>query len=55
MFYGSGAGKRPTASAVVADVVDEVMHQGETIRFTGERRSSRLMISTIPDAVSSYG
>ena len=26
MFYGSGAGKLPTASAVVADVVDEVKH-----------------------------
>lgn len=27
MFYGSGAGKLPTASAVVADVVDMVRHQ----------------------------
>lgn len=27
MFYGSGAGKLPTASAVVADVVDMVKHQ----------------------------
>ena len=26
MFYGSGAGKRPTASAVVADVVDAAKH-----------------------------
>ena len=26
MFYGSGAGKLPTASAVVADVVDEAKH-----------------------------
>ena len=26
MFYGSGAGKLPTASAVVADVVDEARH-----------------------------
>lgn len=26
MFYGAGAGKRPTASAVVADVIDAVRH-----------------------------
>ena len=26
MFYGPGAGKMPTASAVVADVIDEVKH-----------------------------
>lgn len=26
MFYGSGAGKLPTASAVVADVVDAAKH-----------------------------
>ena len=31
MFYGSGAGKLPTASAVVADVVDEVKHEGKNI------------------------
>jgi len=27
MFYGPGAGKRPTASAVVADVIDAVKHR----------------------------
>ena len=26
MFYGAGAGKLPTASAVVADIIDEVIH-----------------------------
>lgn len=31
MFYGSGAGKLPTASAVVADVVDEAKHLHENI------------------------
>ena len=31
MFYGSGAGKLPTASAVVADVVDMVKHQSTNI------------------------
>ncbi len=27
LFYGAGAGKRPTASAVVADVIDAVKHR----------------------------
>ena len=31
MFYGSGAGKLPTASAVVADVVDMVKHQNTNL------------------------
>ncbi len=31
MFYGRGAGKLPTASAVVSDVVDEVKNFGEDI------------------------
>ena len=31
MFYGSGAGKLPTASAVVADVVDEARHLNRSI------------------------
>lgn len=31
MFYGSGAGKLPTASAVVADVVDAVKHIDKNI------------------------
>lgn len=32
MFYGRGAGKLPTASAVVADVVEEAKHIGENIK-----------------------
>lgn len=31
MFYGSGAGKLPTASAVVADIVDMVKHMNTNI------------------------
>lgn len=31
MFYGSGAGKLPTASAVIADVVDLIRHKNENI------------------------
>ena len=31
MYYGRGAGKLPTASAVVSDVVDCARHQGKTV------------------------
>ncbi len=31
MFYGRGAGKLPTASAVVSDVVDAIRHRGKII------------------------
>lgn len=31
MFFGAGAGKLPTASAVVADVVDSVKHKGTNV------------------------
>ncbi len=38
MYYGSGAGSLPTASAVVGDVIDCVKHPGKTIRndYSGE-------------------
>ena len=31
MYYGSGAGKLPTASAVVGDIIDEAKHLNKTI------------------------
>ncbi|MBR0366751.1 MAG: homoserine dehydrogenase [Clostridia bacterium] len=33
MFYGPGAGKLPTASAVVADIIDCIVHKGVTRRI----------------------
>lgn len=33
MFYGPGAGKRPTASAVAADIVDAVQHCGHPLHM----------------------
>ena len=33
MFYGSGAGKLPTASAVVGDIVDAAKHRNENQGF----------------------
>lgn len=37
MFYGQGAGKLPTASAVAADVVDCVKHMGTHIKIIWEQ------------------
>ena len=31
MYYGSGAGKLPTASAVVADIIDAAIHMGKNV------------------------
>ena len=59
MFYGSGAGKLPTASAVVADVVDMVKHthvniyiewEPEKVKLTDYRESSnRFFVRTTSD------
>ena len=59
MFYGSGAGKLPTASAVVADVVDIVRHKGKHITIQWDREkleladhkklSSRFFVRTTAD------
>ncbi|MDO5154586.1 MAG: homoserine dehydrogenase [Eubacteriales bacterium] len=42
MFYGRGAGKLPTASAVVSDVVDAVKHMGTNIMTIWEERKTKL-------------
>ncbi len=43
MFYGSGAGKLPTASAVVADVVDLVKHQHTNIEVDWSEEKMALL------------
>lgn len=43
MFYGSGAGKLPTASAVVADVVDEAKHLHRNIMTNWSSKPLQLM------------
>lgn len=48
MFYGSGAGKLPTASAVVADVVDAVKHLNRTVMTFWSSR--KLSLSSIENA-----
>lgn len=42
MYYGRGAGKLPTASAVVSDVIDCARHQGKTIMCFWEKESAVL-------------
>ena len=52
MFYGSGAGKLPTASAVVADVVDAAKHINTNIDIIWD--SEELELTSIEDAVRSF-
>lgn len=42
MFYGRGAGKLPTASAVVADIVDAAKHKGTNIISFWSRKKIEL-------------
>lgn len=42
MFYGKGAGKLPTASAVVSDVVDAARHMGVNVRVNWEKEKLEL-------------
>lgn len=42
MFYGSGAGKLPTASAVVGDVVDAAKHSNTNIRISWSKEKKQL-------------
>lgn len=52
MFIGAGAGKLPTASAVVADIVDAVKHNGTNVRtiWSGEK----LELAATDDEVRSF-
>lgn len=52
MFYGSGAGKLPTASAVVADVVDMVKHQHTNIYINWSQE--KLEIVDYKDSVNAF-
>ncbi|MGB8452252.1 MAG: homoserine dehydrogenase [Anaerocolumna sp.] len=52
MFYGSGAGKLPTASAVVADVVDAAKHIGTNIMTLWS--SKKLKLSDMKQAQHKY-
>lgn len=45
MFYGAGAGKLPTASAVVADVVDCVRHRERPKKIGWDKAEGNIMAS----------
>ena len=53
MFYGRGAGKLPTASAVVADVIDACQHTKET-KYFGWEDSDGTVVEDSKKFVSSY-
>lgn len=52
MYYGRGAGKLPTASAVVSDVIECVRNQGRTIPCFWDRESARL--AEVPETERRY-
>ena len=45
MFYGRGAGKLPTASAVVADIVDSVKHRERSKKIYWEHQAENISAS----------
>ena len=52
MFYGKGAGKLPTASAVVSDVVDAAKHLGTNIMTIWS--SKKLELASIDDSMQRF-
>lgn len=48
MYYGAGAGKLPTASAVVSDVIECAMHAGVVLSCNWE--ADKLVLSSMDDA-----
>ena len=43
MYYGSGAGKLPTASAVVSDIIDAARHIGVNIRLDWDKEKTEVI------------
>ncbi len=52
MFYGSGAGKLPTASAVVADIVDMTKHAHTNIYI--DWKPEKITLVDFKDSVNSF-
>lgn len=52
MFYGSGAGKLPTASAVVADIVEAAKQLGNHVKIHWSQEKEQL--GNIADAVNTF-
>lgn len=52
MYYGAGAGKLPTASAVVSDIIDCVKHIGKTVFCFWD--AEELTLSSMDDSVKRF-
>ena len=52
MYYGAGAGKLPTASAVVSDIIDCVKHLGKTVFCFWDKEE--LQLSSMDDSVKRF-
>ncbi len=52
MYYGAGAGKLPTASAVVSDIIDCVKHIGKTVFCFWD--AEKLQLSSMDDSVKRF-
>lgn len=52
MYYGAGAGKLPTASAVVSDIIDCVKHLGKTVFCFWDKEE--LQLSSMDDSVRRF-
>lgn len=51
LFYGAGAGKLPTASAVVADIIDVVSHRASERRVPEWREASSEEVASVENYV----
>ena len=52
MFYGSGAGKLPTASAVVSDIVDAIKHLNDNVEV--EWTEEKLSLTDFNESVKKF-
>ena len=52
LYYGAGAGKLPTASAVVSDIIDCVKHLGKTVFCFWDKEE--LTLSSMDDSVKRF-
>ena len=54
MFYGKGAGKLPTASAVVADVIDIAKNKGKDVKFLWQPNQDESFMIDIEQTSSKF-
>ena len=54
MFYGQGAGGRPTASAVLGDLVAAARHRVQGVHGPGESTYANLPIRPVRESITSY-